>query len=601
MNDFVELTPHQIREIAKCARSPEYFIETYCWLQNKAAAGSRDKRPVIPFLMGKVKGEPHFFQREILEWLCDRENVVTYKSRRVGCSWIAAAYVAWLINFTEGASVLFISQTGLKAKKILDKVKFILKNLALHDNENIKHATSCHWLRGEIYADNSEAFSICYRNDDGTISALSEVISLTNTDDSGRGDDATFIVFDELAFYEHPEETWSSAKKATTLGGHWMAISTSNEVGDVFFRLVAKGELDKRGQLNEVLNYKYTGFIHYHDAGITDEEVARASEGDTAERIAQEWEGQFIASGSVVFNPTHLAACYKSPKEYPEIAQLLSAYHDKVLEKKGILMYYSGADTSVGKRHRKASEKDYHCFTALTESGIQAFTYTSKEELSSWAGNVVDDGTGKRVEMTGKLSMLHTEYPGPLYAEEDGPGLTAINNHQLPSDAISELIPISMKHLMKKGIIEQLILAVENHQVVITDYFTYQCMSVYQQVSPGIYSAPSGYYDDPVMALALAWACLRVRGVQATTSWGLDVQQSRRTSLTDNEASVPFVSGKMFELKTPQESMRLSDMLVPQQVGQEYLGDYSSLRWMANLDEENFAKVSNGGFHVEMH
>jgi hypothetical protein len=598
MNEFVELTPHQIREITLCAQSPEYFIETYCWLQQKAAAGG-SSQSTIPFIMGKVKGEPHFFQREILRWLSGKENVVAYKSRRVGCSWIAAAYVAWLINFTEGSSVLFISQNGLKAKQILAKVKFILNNLALHDNINIKQATRCAWLRGEVYSDNVEKLSICYRNDDGSISALSEVLSLNNTDNTGRGDDATFVVFDELAFYEHPEETWSSAKKATALGGHWMAISTAGPIGDVFYRLVAKGELDKRGELGEELNYRYTGFIHYRDAGITDDQVNRASEGDTSERREQEWEGQFISPGTVVFNPTHLAACYKPPKDYPEIEQLLSNYRGKVLSKenKGIYIYYNGADTSVGKRHKKATEKDYHCFTALTGDGIQAYTYTSKEELSSWAGMVVNDGAGRRVEVQGKLSMIHAEWPGLLYAEEDGPGLTAINNHELPHDTFSEIVPVAMKHLMKRGIIEQLILAVENHQLVITDYFTYLCMSVYQQHSPGIYGAPTGYYDDPVMALALAWAGLRARGILSTSSWGNTIDQTKRANVYDVEPQM-FISGKMFELRTPGETQRMSDQLLPP-VGQEYLGDYSSLKWLAQVDEENFAKV--GGIHVEMH
>jgi hypothetical protein len=154
-----------------------------------------------------------------------------------------------------------------------------------------------------------------------------------------------------------------------------------------------------------------------------------------------------------------------------------------------------------------------------------------------------------------------------------------------------------MKHLMKRGIIEQLILAIENHQLIITDYFTYLCMSVYQQHSPGIYGAPTGYYDDPVMALALAWAGLRARGILSTSSWGNTIDQTKRANVYDVEPQT-FISGKMFELRTPGETRRMSDQLLPP-VGQEYLGDYSSLKWLAQVDEENFAKV--GGIHVEMH
>jgi hypothetical protein len=423
-NEVITLSEYQIAEIAKCIWSPEYFAETFGWLQQKASAGVSEMSSTIPFEMGEVEGESHYFQRGILRWLYDRENVVAWKSRRVGCSWIAAMYAAWLINFYEDVSVLFISQTGLKAKKILEKVKFILNNLALHDNPNIKKATSASWLKGEVYTDNQDQLSICWRNDSGNITSMSEVISLTNTDDSGRGDDATFIVFDELAFYEHPEETWASAKKATALGGHWFAISTSNNIGDVFHRLIAKAELHKHGKLGEDLNYKYTGFIHWRDAGITQEQVDRASEGDTQDKKDQEWEGMFVSPGTVAFDPTHLAACYKPPSEYPEIAEELERYRAKVAAMDGSFMYYGGADTSVAKTFRKRSQKDYHSATFLTAHGIQAHAYHSKESLAKWAGKVVDDGSGQWVEIRGTLSRKHWEYQGIMYAEVNYPMTT---------------------------------------------------------------------------------------------------------------------------------------------------------------------------------
>ncbi len=35
-----------------------------------------------------------------------------------------------------------------------------------------------------------------------------------------------FTIFDKLAFYEHPDETWSSAQAVMFRGDHWIAIST---------------------------------------------------------------------------------------------------------------------------------------------------------------------------------------------------------------------------------------------------------------------------------------------------------------------------------------------------------------------------------------
>ena len=227
MDDFLAIAPEQIQELTQCIIDPEYFVENFCWLQRKAAAGG-SKQSIIPFEMGQDETESHYFQRQILRALVNKENVLTLKSRRVGCSWIAAAYAVWMILFHENVNILFISRNGEAAVKLLQKCKFILSNLAYHDSNNIKKATRADFLKGEIGAWNQQRISIVYRNDDGSVSAESEIMSLNNTDDAGRGDDATFIVFDELAFYEHPDDTWASATTTLTHGGHWMSISCVN-------------------------------------------------------------------------------------------------------------------------------------------------------------------------------------------------------------------------------------------------------------------------------------------------------------------------------------------------------------------------------------
>lgn len=584
MNDLL-LDEHQVKELTRCLKSPAYFIGKYAWLQQKASAGVSDKSSIIQFHMGTRKptrediekvlnsdsGDDimsdecrHYFQRYILECLHRRKNVLTLKSRRVGCSWVAAAYAAWLVNFHEHVNVLFISRNGKEAKKILAKVKFILKNLKLHDHENIKKATDASWLRGEILSDNSERISIAWRNDQGDIVNESIVESITTTDDAARGDDATFIVFDELAFYEHPDETWSSATKTLAHGGHWMAVSTPSGLGSVYHRMCAQGDLAEVGQLEEPLDYEYVK-IHWSEAGLSLNQVKRASIGDTQEKKDQEWEWKFIADGTVVFNPTHLAACYKPPSEYPEVARELEIYRQEVLNRartgKGTLEYYDGCDTSVGKVHKRSSEKDYHYFTAITKSGIQAFALASKESLSKWAGKTVDGPSGERIEVTGMVSSLHQEWPGVLYIEEDGPGHTVINRHQLPKDSFSTMVPVAMKDRMKRGIIERLIIKVEAHQLVITDLFTYQCMQVFQQTAPGKYEAPRGFYDDPVVGLALASDAQDKYGGMEF-SWGTTTDSLERDpAMKELEGVAGIGTGPKVEIEVPDSARRMTDTI----------------------------------------
>lgn len=519
----ISLSPHQVKEIRKCKRSPEYFADTYCWIQQKASAGVSERTSTIPFTMGRrparqaevdernVPDEAQFFfQRQILRWLSKRENVLTLKSRRVGCSWVAAVYVAWLINFNEGASVAFISETGEKAKDILSKVEFILKNLALHDHDNIKKATRCSWLKGDFHTDNETKIEIAWHDDSGEVVNTSSLTSLTNTDDSGRSGDYTFIVFDELDFYEHPDTTWASATTALTRGGHWMAISTPNQIGFVFHRMCAAGDLTLEGKYDgEPLDYKYIR-IHWSEAGINPSEIRKRTVGFTQELIDKEWEWKWITPGTVAFDPTHLAVCYKPPAQYPVIAKELEEYRQKVeAYKAGVpgaqqLYYYSGADTAKGNSHKKSREKDYHAFVATTKSGIEAFSYASQEPLSRWAGQNLDNN-GQKIIVEGTCSKLHADWPGFLQIEEEGPGYTTYNNHQLPNDAFSAAYPTTMKHKFKKGAVERFIIKIESHQFIITSLALYQQLSVIQKGTlPGTYAAPAGYNDDLFIAVILA-------------------------------------------------------------------------------------------------
>ena len=158
-------------------------------------------------------------------------------------------------------------------------------------------------------------------------------------------------------------------------------------------------------------------------------------------------------------------------------------------------------------------EKDYNSLVALTEDGIQVLGLHNKEPLSSWAGQVSREDSVFKI---GTVSKTHKEYPGYMLIEENQSGYTVLNNYIDPEDGISECYPFHTNAKTKGRIIKNLILAIENHQLIITDKFTYECMLYYQHGTvPGTYSAPEGYYDDPVIALALAWeALLRNGGIE---------------------------------------------------------------------------------------
>ena len=223
----------------------------------------------------------------------------------------------------------------------------------------------------------------------------------------------------------------------------------------------------------------------------------------------------------------------------------------------GNLFYYSGADTIVGKKHKRAREKDYNAWVSLTKSGIQAFCHVGQEPLSQWAGMTVDN-----VEIPGLVPQLHAEWPGMLQIEENGPGYTVINRYQAPHDVFSMMTPVSMSAIMKRGAIERLILLVESHGIVITDLRLYQQMQVFQQLDTNKYGAPQGYNDDLVMALALAVDALQKHGSMAFP-WGDNTDSLQRASITRmlgqmGEQTILGGGPQMDILTIPSEHLRSS-------------------------------------------
>lgn len=549
MEQTINLTEEQIEEIGRCYYDPIYFILNYVWIELKETG------QIIPF-------ELYPYQLEILDWLINRKSGLVLKSRRVGASTVVAAYLAWLINFRRGINALLISINEEKAKKLLSKVKFNLFNLRKRTSDKFELCSDASWMLNTFPINNQQLLASGWMDDDGSIVSVSEIASLTTTETSGRGDSATFVFMDELAFLPDQEALMGSARLTAMRGGHWLAVSTPNGVGDLFHSMCMTSQ---RGE-NKTYNFRR---IHWTEANITEDEVMAGTEGLSEGLIAQELEMEFLSSGDPVFNHMHLAACYKPPALYPEVDESLKSYKIKNYKSVSDFPYYSGVDSALGKHQNRASKRDYHSFTAVTKDGIQAVHYYSKDlPLKEWAGNIETLPSVGVVKMEGQVSKLHRDYPGICQIEVNGPGQMVYNNHQVPLDGFSQVIPKTTTTKTKNamaGYINQLVLAIESHAIVITDPFTYECLSVYQRGStPGTFSAPVGnYFDDPVISLALAWDALLQSGA-IEFSWGSttdDLQQKEYTSDEINDINLLNSSYGPAIFRTADSNERLSNYL----------------------------------------
>lgn len=491
-------TQTELDHAVRCVKDPVYFLDTFCWLDSDYG--------IMPFTIGKEPGEDFFYQYEIIQQLLRRENVVVLKSRRVGLSWIAAFYSAWLVNFHRGTNVLFLSRKESDAISLVAKVKFILTNLAYKDDQDITEATPANFLKNKIVIDNQQMLGIGHMNEHGEVSSVSKITALTTTKRSGQGEKARFVFVDEVQSIENQEEVFAAALLTAARAGHWMMGSSAGDIGTRFHHLCMQG----RAKENKTYWYRE---VWPEEAGIDQTVIDKASEALTDDMVQQEWYLTFRQPGNTVFDATHLAACYKPPDMFPEIRAKLDQYRQRVMTANGLYKYFDGVDSAVGKAHKKSNEKDYNYFVALTNDGIEAFTYYDKKPLSTWAGQNLTLDNGQVVNSPGKVSHLHAEWPGLCTIEENGPGMVVISRHVLPEDGFSTIRMIDIKHQIKSRIIKNLIIAIESHTIVITNEKTYQHLSMFQYGElPDTYVCPLGFNDDGVMALAEAYDGLLSEG-----------------------------------------------------------------------------------------
>lgn len=532
--DEILLSEEEIIQISACGMDCKYFLENFCWIERKETG------EILPFV-------PYDYQWEILRLIQSGQNIVINKSRRVGVSWMVAAYVAWLVNFHEGINVLLLSKKEDDAKKLLRKVKFILNNLAYHDSKHLRRSTPASFLRGEIGVDNQQLFTILYRDDEGNQSTHSEVASLTMTTDAGRSEGATLIFWDECAFAKPDDEaTWASIVPTTLRGGKYILASTPNMVGGVFWSLVRDGQAG----ISEGYIYKE---VHWSEAGITHEQVLAVKQAMkmTDEMFLQEFELQFVQAGRSVFSKMHLDNCYKPLDENPELINMLLRYDENGGE------YFNGIDSASG-QYRKGRPPDYNAFVALTNNRIVACAYQDRKDIGDWAGKEMDVGDGRLEFIEGKTSKLHKEYPGIAYIEKTGIGQVTATNHRTPVGSRS--VPKSADASSKQRIVTNLILAVEGHKIVVTDSTLYLQMHDYIRITgPGSFGPPSGGNDDLVMALAWAFDALTDHG-------GKDPPQLPPPSPPTRESAIGITPAKAIinvGRELSEEPARMADMISP--------------------------------------
>ena len=269
-----QLTKEKIvKEVVRCGRQPDYFINTYCKIPHPG-------KGLIPF-------KTYDFQSQLVEDLALHRFIIVLKARQLGISTITAAYIAWLIMFHRDKNVLIVATKLTTAANMVKKVKTIMRNLPV-------------WLKmAELVVDNKNSIELTNG---------SQVKASTTSGDAGRSEALSLLVIDEAAHVENLRELWTGLYPTISTGGRCIAISTPNGVGDWFHETyvgAVSGE-------NEFYSVHLPWPVHpERDAKWFETETRNMSQ----RQIAQEYECNFNTSGDTVIHPDDILRIKESTKE----------------------------------------------------------------------------------------------------------------------------------------------------------------------------------------------------------------------------------------------------------------------------------------------
>lgn len=414
-------------------------------------------------------------------WQLQTERlIIILKARQLGISWECCAYALWRSLFQAGVVVLIFSKGQDDANKMISRIKKLYDRLP-------------DWLLAAVPAlikDNTEHLE--WANG-------SRIESFPATQSAGRGDTASLVILDEAAFQQWADQLYTSLKPTIDAGGQLVILSTANGIGNLFHRLWTKA-------IAGLSNYKAI-FLPWwarpgRDAAWYAAQVADATD---PLLVRQEYPATaneaFLVSGRVRFpgewiakQSAHVRAGL--PRDaWPKPVQGITGLTVYSLPQAGH-RYVIGADVAEGLEHG-----DYSAAALIDQ--------VTWEEVANLHGHWEPD------EYAAHLVELASAYGAIIGIERNNHGHAVISKaRSLISEKRTNTVRIAYGHDQRAGwlttaqskpqSIDGLAVALRDSLAKIHSQATLDEMQIYRVGANGTTSAPPGYYDDRVMAWAIA-------------------------------------------------------------------------------------------------
>lgn len=476
---MAEETSRRAVEFAKCAADVAYFTNTYLVIDD--AQGHGDGGGTMPFTLWPA-------QVGVLWKFMQHRRVLILKARQLGISWLCCAYALWHCLFSPGKVVMLFSKGKSEANELLRRIRVLYERLpdwmleALPTLE-ISNTTELGWSNG------------------------SRVKSNPATQSAGRSFTASLVILDEAAFLQWAQTLYTSMKPVIDGGGQLIILSTANGVGNLFHQLWTKAA----AKLNDFCAVFLPWWSRPERTAAWFAKV-QAEETDPA-KIPQEYPATaneaFVSSGRVRFPGKWIAAQAKNvwdvdkpaEKQHPNARRALPAEQlpEALRDLPGLQVYslpipgrryVLGADVAEGLEHG-----DYCAAVLLDAVTLEEVALLhGKWEPGEYAGHLWALGAAYRAELAVErnnhghavlLALSMAGYPWLICSADERLGwLTTKVTKPMVIDGLAGVLKDALLTLHSQPALDEL--------------------QVYQVLKDGKTGALEGFYDDIVMALAIA-------------------------------------------------------------------------------------------------
>lgn len=469
---------HQAAEVARVRESCDYFIDTYCVIDDTQGHG--DGSGTMPFRLWDA-------QREVVKTLVAEDKVIILKARQLGISWLCCAYVLWRCLVQNGQNVLLFSQGETEAKEMLRRVQVLYERLP-------------EWLQASLpRLGKANASKLEFTNE-------SRIQSMPATPRAGRSLTASVVVMDEAAWMMFGDQLYTAAKPTMDGGGQLVMLSTANGVGGLFHSIWTKAV----AKANEFV----TVFLPWwarpgRDQAWYEKKVAEETD---PTRVKQEYPANateaFLASGRVRFPGEWIEAQLPNvraglpPAGWPDVLKSgridhrnLTVYSLPVPGEE----YIIAADVAEGLEHG-----DFSAAPVINRrTGEEVACLHGHWEPDTFAGHLASLGW---LYNTALIAVERNNHGHAVLATLRGSDINYPRIAQGLDDRPGWLSNVKTK----PESVDILGAALRDQTITIRSQATLDEMQIYKVLADGKTGAPEGYHDDLVMAWAIGLAVIRM-------------------------------------------------------------------------------------------